>query len=74
MPSQIVNQFVQQASALAARAGIQMVVIIVRDPHLPNEPLVVASKGAIDNLRDIVAVKFNLGEPDDGSMTGWPSE
>lgn len=68
--SALLDQFTQQTSQIAAQLRIQHVVIAVRDPFT-REVVLIASPGAMDNLRDIVAEKFKFTD-NDPAVTEWP--
>lgn len=70
--SPAVTQFAQQASALAARLGLQHLVILVRDPKT-GEGLIYSSPGAKETLRETAAEKFGFADPDSfEAETAWP--
>lgn len=62
-----IEQFTTQASQLAVRLGIRFIVIAVRD-ETTKVPVIVASPGAMDNLREHLAEKLGLPIPGE---TGW---
>lgn len=65
------EQFAQQCSLLAVRLGIRSLAIAIRDPTT-NALQVIASPAAMQDLRPIVAQKFNLVEPGSGEAeTEW---
>ena len=68
--SALLDQFIQQTSQTATSLKIQHVVIAVRDPFT-REVVLIASPGAMDNLRDLVAEKFKFAD-NDPAATEWP--
>lgn len=60
MPSPIVTQLITTASQLAQQSGIAHLVLAVRDP-ITGESMVVASPGALDDLRAVLELKLAGG-------------
>lgn len=54
--------FAEKCSLLAVQHGIKSLAIVLRDPTT-NQLVVIASPGAIADLRPVVAQKFNLVDP-----------
>lgn len=74
-PSHAFQQFVQQCSQLAVRAGISAVVIAAKDPHTGVATVVASPTGATE-LAAVLAEKLHLqtaGGDMDGALgeVGW---
>jgi hypothetical protein len=66
------QQFIAQCSNLAQRLGLKFVVVGVRNAD--GTATVVASPGAVEDLREPVAAKFSLslaGTDEADAETGW---
>lgn len=57
-----IDSFIDECSKLSARHGIKLIVIAAVDPAT-QAPHVVASPGAMDGLRSILAEKLRLVDP-----------
>lgn len=66
-PAPVLDALTPQLGALVQGKGVTMFVIIARDPQT-GATRVLASNGAMEDLRDITAEKFGFS---DGSETGW---
>jgi hypothetical protein len=66
-PAPTLDRLTPQLGQFVQQAGVQMFVILARDPQTGNTR-VLASNGAMDDLRDLAAEKFGLS---DGSDTAW---
>jgi len=69
-PTSLLAQFAVQCSNAAQRLGIKTVVIAARDP-VTNQTDVIASPGAMEDLRPVLGEKLGLNGPDE-SETAWP--
>jgi hypothetical protein len=68
VPAPVLDPLAAQLSLLVKQSGVASFVLIGRDPR-SGALRVYASPGAMDDLREIVSEKFQLG---DGSETAWP--
>jgi hypothetical protein len=66
-PAPILDALTPKLGPLVLGAGVKSFIIIARDPQT-NATRVLASPGAMEDLRDITAEKFGFS---DGSETGW---
>jgi len=64
------QQFVVTVSGLAAKLGMNELVIIVRDPT-DRVLKFFAGKDVLESLKPEIAAKLQLDTPNDESMTGW---
>lgn len=68
-PTPILDRFYAQAGALAKQSGIQTLVMVAQDPQTGAITLV-ASPNAMEAVKDLVAAKFGLTDPD--TDISWP--
>lgn len=66
-PAPVLDALTPKLGPLVQAAGVKHFVIIARDPQT-GATRVLASAGAMEDLRDITAEKFGFS---DGSETGW---
>lgn len=69
MSTPTLDQFFAAAGAAAQRAGIKNLVMVAQDPRT-GEFKVVAAPGAMDAVKDTIAAKFGLSDPE--TDIAWP--
>jgi hypothetical protein len=68
-PTPVLDVFFKMAGAAAQRGGIKVLVMVAQDPQT-GEMKLVSTSDAMSAVKDVVAAKFGLSDPD--IDIGWP--